>query len=341
MANPEHVRLAREGSTAILRYQRANPDRAFDLSGVDLRFVDLFDAYLSFSNLSDANLTDAYLSGAKLINATLTRAILTRANLTDANLGGADLSGANLGYAVLVGLALDGADVFDAKFESTTLADADLSGVLNLHGASHQACTDVSVNTLINTLRGSPDGDFTVEQRIFLEACGLPKVLLDYLPGIFKTSPLEFYKVFISYGSDDQIFAERLRKDLISRGVQCWKFDHDAVGGRKVWANIDTAIKHFDKMVVVCSQHSLGRGAVQREIERALQKEDRLKAQNAFDPDVLFPIAIDNYVFSGWEHERKDDVLSITVVDFTKDYDTALGRLVEALTKGSRPPFRP
>lgn len=182
------------------------------------------------------------------------------------------------------------------------------------------------------------NGDFTVEQRIFLEACGLPKALLEYLPGIFKTSPLEFYKSFISFGNDDQVFAERLREDLISRGVKCWKFDHDAVGGRKIWANIDTAIRQYDKMIVVCSEHSLKRGAVQREIERALQKEDRLKGQNAFDPDVLFPITIDNYLFASWEHERKDDVLSATVVDFTQDYETALDRLVAALTKGSWPP---
>jgi len=47
----------------------------------------------------------------------------------------------------------------------------------------------------------------------------------------------------------------------------------------------------YDKLVVVCSEHSLESPPVIREIERALQKEDREHK------NVLFPIRIDDYLF--------------------------------------------
>jgi hypothetical protein len=49
---------------------------------------------------------------------------------------------------------------------------------------------------------------------------------------------------------------------------------------------------------------------VLREIERALQREDR-EGRN-----VLFPLAIDDYLFDQWRHPRKADVLSKVVGDF-------------------------
>jgi hypothetical protein len=62
--------------------------------------------------------------------------------------------------------------------------------------------------------------------------------------------------------------------------------------------------------VVICSQHSLQRPPVIREIERALQKEDRERK------NVLFPIRIDDYLLDEWEHPRKADVVSKVIGDF-------------------------
>ena len=68
-----------------------------------------------------------------------------------------------------------------------------------------------------------------------------------------------------------------------------------------------SGIRHYDKLVVICSKHSLESPPVIREIERALQKEDREHR------NVLFPIRIDDYLFDEWDHPRKADVVSKVV----------------------------
>ena len=75
---------------------------------------------------------------------------------------------------------------------------------------------------------------------------------------------------------------------------------------------IDTAIRHYDKLVVICSENSLQSPPVIREIERALQKEDR------DHKNVLFPIRTDDYLFEAWEHPRKADVVSKVAGDFRR-----------------------
>jgi hypothetical protein len=69
---------------------------------------------------------------------------------------------------------------------------------------------------------------------------------------------------------------------------------------------------------------------VLREIERALQREDR-EYKN-----ILFPITIDDYVFDEWKHERKADVLAKVVGDFRawrdpSSYQKAFRKLLEGL----------
>jgi DNA-binding NarL/FixJ family response regulator len=78
-----------------------------------------------------------------------------------------------------------------------------------------------------------------------------------------------------SYSPQDDDFAQRLYADLQAKNVRCWRFDENAKWGEPVWGEIDTAIRHYDKLVVICSKHSLQSQPVIREIERALQKEDR------------------------------------------------------------------
>lgn len=94
---------------------------------------------------------------------------------------------------------------------------------------------------------------------------------------------------------------------------------------------IDRAIRIYDKLVVVCSTNGLQSVPVQREIERALQQEERHKRS------VLFPVRIDDYLFDTWEHYYKPDVVAKVVGDFCgwdKDnakYVKAFERLLECL----------
>ena len=84
--------------------------------------------------------------------------------------------------------------------------------------------------------------------------------------------------------------------------------------------------------MVICSQHSLQSVPVIREIERASQKEDREHK------NVLFPIRIDDYLFDGWDHSRKADVVGKVAGDFTgwdnlADYSQAFPRFPDALNR--------
>ena len=54
-----------------------------------------------------------------------------------------------------------------------------------------------------------------------------------------------------------------------------------------------------------------------REIERALQKEDREHR------NVLFPVRIDDYLFDEWDHPRKADVVRVVAGDFRGSDDLA------------------
>ena len=110
-----------------------------------------------------------------------------------------------------------------------------------------------------------------------------------------------------------------------------WIFEEDAKYGASVWGEIDRSIKTYDRLVVVCSENSLRSGPVNREIERALIREDKECK------GILFPIRIDDYIFNTWEHERKADVLRKVVGDFSgwdKDaakYDKAFDKLLKGL----------
>jgi len=99
-----------------------------------------------------------------------------------------------------------------------------------------------------------------------------------------------------------------------------------------VRGEIDTAIRHYDKLVVICSENSLQSPPVIREIERALQKEDREHR------NVLFPIRIDDYLLNQWEHPRKADVVSKVIGDFRGSdnlatYSKAFPRFLDALNR--------
>ena len=84
--------------------------------------------------------------------------------------------------------------------------------------------------------------------------------------------------------------------------------------------------------MVICSKHLLQSPPVIREIERALQKEDREHR------NVLFPIRIDDYLFEKWDHPRKAEVVSKVIGDFRgrethATYVKAFPRFLDALNR--------
>jgi hypothetical protein len=136
---------------------------------------------------------------------------------------------------------------------------------------------------------------------------------------------LEFFNCFISFTEADDAFSERLYNDLQARGIRCWRWKEDAKWGKSLMRSIDEAVRLYDKLIVICSEQSLKSPAVIREIERALQKEDYLTRQGKED-EVLFPIRLDDYIFSEWEHHRKADVIAKNIGDFRQWHEPELYR---------------
>ena len=99
--------------------------------------------------------------------------------------------------------------------------------------------------------------------------------------------------------------------------------------------SVDHAISVYDKLIVICSEASLSSPPVIREIERALQKEDDL-GRRSTNSEVLFPVRLDDFLFGGWKHHRKADVIAKTVGDFrrwadSESYQKAFARLIRDL----------
>ena len=98
--------------------------------------------------------------------------------------------------------------------------------------------------------------------------------------------PIEYYSCFISYSTRDQEFAERLHADLQAKGVRCWFAPHDIKGGRKIHEQIDEAIRTYDKLLLILSEHSMSSNWVKTEIANAREREEREAKQ------LLFPITL-------------------------------------------------
>ena len=305
--------------------------RGADLSGAGLQGADLREADLRRANLSGVSLREANLSGANLREANLSGADLIMADLREADLIMANLSGANLSWVNLEGADLSGADLHEAglswaHLRGANLREADLSGAdlimadlskTNFNGAdlSRAKLSRVSLletifsNTNLAEVEGLDtcrhDGpsvlDFRMLQKsgplplAFLRGCGLPDLLIDYLPSLLN-QPIQFYSCFISYSSKDEDFAQRLYADLQNKDVRCWFAPKDIQGGRKLHEQIGEAIRIHEKLLLVLSENSMNSEWVKTEIAKARQREVREKRQ------VLFPVRlVDFKTIQNWE----------------------------------------
>jgi uncharacterized protein YjbI with pentapeptide repeats len=284
-------------------------DRFPDLEGADLRYYSLRHVDLSNVNLSGSNLLGAHMSFADLRGASLRGAFLYGADLANAMLWNTDLTDADLRRAHLYGAEFREAQLVGTRFEGailgrTIIAASDISSSAGLDRAEHAAASTIGVDTLYKS-----KGKVSAE---FLFSAGVPGHFAEYLPSLVGERPLQYYSCFISHSTKDRAFCDRFCADLRSQGVRCWYFPEDAAFGRGVWAEIDRGIKIFDKMILVCSINSLRSGPVMREVHRALAREDEEGR------DVLFPVRLDNHVFSPkWDHPLKQDISARVVGDFS------------------------
>src|SRR5271157_2103626 len=359
MANPEHLKILKQGVEQWNKWRKEHPEMRPSLSGADLTDADLHGADLSGAKLIKADLNKANLSRASLIGArleyvnfstanlsraSLSGAILIQTNLSRANLSRADISGANLRRANLrrailyaaslmranfSGTDLRGANFTEAQANATNFADVDLSAAKGLETVWHTGPSTIGIDTVYKSRGKIPE--------LFLRGCGVPDGFIAYI-GSMVGRPIEFYSCFISYSTRDQEFAERLYNDLQGKDVRCWFAPHDVKGGRKLHEQIDEAIRLHDKLLLTLAEHSMTSEWVNAEIAKARKREVKEGKR------VLFPVRLVGFeVLRDWEcfdaDTGKDSAREIReyfIPDFSnwKDHDsyqTAFQRLVKDL----------
>ena len=225
---------------------------------------------------------------------------------------------------------------FGVTFTSSDFTDADLSSAI-IRNTTFADCKLSRIKG-VDTIRA-----FELHLGIdtFFKSGGLPESLLRLadVPEEFITyaaslagQPIEYYSCFLSFSSKDDEFARRLHADLQSRKIKTWFAPEDLKIGDRFRARIDESIRIHDKLVLVLSAHSIDSPWVRREVEAALDREDREKK------DVLFPITLDDAVFESREEWAAEVRRSRHIGDFRKwkshdDYSVALDRLVRDLKK--------
>jgi len=338
MADEEHLRILKQGVEVWNQWRERNTDVQPDLSearltGANLtrgNFVraDLSDADLSETSLIEAKLIDANLGGAYLIaanlsaanlsGADLTAANLMRADLTMANLTGADLTaagliGTDLRGADLRGANLNGADIVEADLRGATVGwstfvDIDFSGVEGLDAVIHEGPSSIGIDTIYRSKGNIPE--------VFLRGAGVPDSFIEYMASLVG-KPIEFYSCFISYSSKDQAFAEPLYTDLQAAGTRCWFAPDDMRIGDRIRPTLDWAIRSYDKLLLVLSEHSIDSDWVEKEVETAFEEERKRKTT------ILFPIRLDSAVMETDQAWVADIRRTRHIGDFTnwKDHD--------------------
>jgi uncharacterized protein YjbI with pentapeptide repeats len=364
MANPEHIKILKQGVDAWNKWREQNPDvrpelRFANFSGTNLSGANLSGAYLSDATLSsadfsdadlssadliradlrDADLRDANLAGADLRTASLIRAGISNANLSGADLSSADIDDANLSGTILIGANLSNTKLFGANLSSadlqnaifagtwlrgTTFANNDLASVKDLDTVNHGGPSFISIDTIYKSKANIPD--------VFLRGCGVPDTLIAYARSLVSKA-IDYYSCFISYSSKNHNFAERLYADLQATGIRCWFAPQDIKIGDPFRQRIDEAIRIHDKLLLILSKESIASAWVVEEIERALERERRESRP------VLFPVRIDDAVINSKRAWAASLRRMRHIGDFSKwqdatVYKKALSRLIRDLTLG-------
>ena len=292
-----------------------------DLSGADLSRVQLSRADLSRADLSRANLMGAHLNRANLMGAHLYGATLMSAYLRDTDLKGTDLRDTDLKGTDLSRTSLSFADLSGAIISQTHFADIDLRNVKGLETIRHLGPSHISTSTLEKSGGEIPE--------IFLKGTGVGANLIEYAHSLFG-KPIEYYTCFISYSSEDELFARRLHNDLQQEGVRCWFAPEDMDIGDKIRYRIDESIRLYDKLLLILSEHSIASTWVEYEVEQALNKEPQ------GIPNVLYPVRVDRTALTCteiWVHEIKRTRHIGDFENWTdpQQYEKSFKRLLRAL----------
>jgi len=306
MANREHLKLLKSGAAAWNRSRSdassAVPDLADALiEGIDLREVTLGGLNLRGTSFRDCILRDADLSGCYLVDAGF--------HFTD--LSGANFSGSTMG--------------------ETSFTDVDLSTTVGLDSVNHKSRSHLTVGSIQLSHGQIPDA--------FLHGSGVPLVLIEHAQQLrSELDRKRYYTCFVSYSRKDLPFAKRLQERLESRAIQCWRDDHEILPGEDIEIVVRRNIERCDRMLLCCSEHSMGSKWVEREIEAALQKQEMLVEQTGGSSPFLLPINLDSFIFTErCRNPYRERLSPRLIADFTntdedwRKFNTEVEKLIRAV----------
>jgi len=326
MADPEHLGRLLKGNIEefnewVIEKRKERDIRCkfrHDLSKADigrayLYGVDLNGAILCNANLKGANLCNANLANADLRGANLKGADLMLADLSEADMRYADLSETHIKWTNLTRAKLEEIRLHKARFCQAILADVNLGEVYGLEEIIHNGPSSICIDTLYRSRGRIPE--------VFLRGAGVPELFVQHVKSL-TMNPIEFYSCFISYSHEDKYFARRLHDQLQMRGIRCWLDEHQMLPGDDLMDQVDRGIKHWDKVLLCCSQNSLKSWWVDNEISSAFAKEQVLMKDRGKKILSLIPLNLDGYIFQ--EHcatSKKQQILTRLAADF-RDWET-------------------
>jgi hypothetical protein len=140
------------------------------------------------------------------------------------------------------------------------------------------------------------------------------------------------HDIFISYSSKNHLVADELCAILESKNIRCWIAPRDAPVGKPWAASIMRAINRSRAMVLILSAESNRSGQVQREVDRAVEKQIPIVALRIEDVQLSEPLEYYISIFQ-WK-----DALNRPIHDLLADVSRELEQLLnEASTDETFP----
>lgn len=148
----------------------------------------------------------------------------------------------------------------------------------------HRGPSNIDQYTLRNCAFQLPD--------IFLEGVGYTDREISHIHQLYGNREMQYFSCFISHSKMDSEFVDKLYKDLRANNISCWYYIHDMHGGEEWKEQISDVIKSYNKLILVCSRHSIYSPNVVMEILKAIDNE------RADGVKKLFPIRVDDHILS-------------------------------------------
>lgn len=229
MANPEHLKVLKQGAESWNKWRNDNQDITPELFGAVLSNADLVCA-----NLSGANLAYAELFQANLLKANLHKANLTRTKLIGATLSGADISASNLNCADLTWTNLIKTNLSRANLSGANLTNAMLIGT-NLANANLDSCQvygisawDLLLEDAIQTnLTISPPGGLTSVSVDDIEVAQFIYLLINNykIRKVIETVTSKVVLILGRFSTERKTMLEALRNQLRDKNYVPVVFD--------------------------------------------------------------------------------------------------------------------